>query len=270
MNATAQSRGHVAAFFDIDGTLLAPPSLERQFLAALRSRRAIPMRNYFLWLARAARLAPKGPAAMRHANKMYLRGVNIHDCKGNGGRPGQTPRQDSGQAELAVPRFFPEAIDQIAWHVRQGHAIVLVSGTLAPLAAEVGLALTMRLAVRGVAATVAVCATRLEEREGRWTGRIAGEAMFGEAKGRAVRRLARERGFCLERCYAYGDSLSDRWMLEAVGRAAVVNPSWRLARFARKKNWPVLTWAEGKNSRQSSPRTQSARRKAEEIWEKVG
>ncbi len=251
MNATAQSRGHVAAFFDIDGTLLAPPSLERQFLAALRSRRAIPMRNYFLWLARAARLAPKGPAAMRHANKMYLRGVNIHDCKGNGGRPGQTPRQGSGQAELAVPRFFPEAIDQIAWHVRQRHAIVLVSGTLAPLAAEVGLALTMRLAVRGVAATVAVCATRLEEREGRWTGRIAGEAMFGEG-------------------YAYGDSLSDRWMLEGVGQAAVVNPSWWLEKFARKKNWPVLTWAEGKNSTQSSPRTQSARRKAEEIWEKVG
>ncbi len=270
MNATAQSRGYVAAFFDIDGTLLAPPSLERQFLAALRSRRAIPMRNYFLWLARAARLAPKGPAAMRHANKMYLRGVNIHDCKGNGGRPGQTPRQDSGQAELAVPRFFPEAIDQIAWHVRQRHAIVLVSGTLAPLAAEVGLALTMRLAVRGVAATVAVCATRLEEREGRWTGRIAGEAMFGEAKGHAVRWMIRENNFNVQQCYAYGDSLSDRWMLEGVGQAAVVNPSWWLEKFARKKNWPVLTWAEGKNSTQSSPRTQSVPRKTEEIWEKVG
>jgi len=171
---------------------------------------------------------------------------------------------------LAVPRFFPEAIDQIAWHVRQGHAIVLVSGTLAPLAAEVGLALTMRLAVRGVAATVAVCATRLEESGGRWTGRIVGEAMFGEAKGRAVRRMIRENNFNVEQCYAYGDSLSDRWMLEGVGRAAVVNPSWRLARFARKKKWPVLTWVEEKNSGQSSLRTQSTRSKAEEIWEKVG
>lgn len=265
MNATGQSRGHVAAFFDVDGTLLAPPSLERQFLAALRSRRAIPMRNYFLWLARAARLAPKGPAAMRHANKMYLRGVNIHDCKGNGGRPGQTPRQDPGQAELAVPRFFPEAIDQIAWHVRQRHAIVLVSGTLAPLAAEVGLALTMRLAVRGVAATVAVCATRLEESGGRWTGRIAGEAIFGEGKGRAVQRLAREREFSVEQCYAYGNCWSDRWMLEAVGRPAVVNPSWRFQRFAHQNSWPVLTWVE-----RGKPRTQSTRTKAEEIWEKVG
>ena len=171
---------------------------------------------------------------------------------------------------MAVPRFFPEAIDQIAWHALQGHAIVLMSGTLAPLAAEVGLALMMRLAVGGVAATVAVCATRLEESGGRWTGRIAGEAMFGEAKARAVRRMIRENNFNVEQCYAYGDSLSDRWMLEGVGQAAVVNPSWWLEKFARKKNWPVLTWAEGKNSTQSSPRTQNARRKAEEIWEKVG
>src|SRR5260370_5330760 len=128
----------------------------------------------------------------------------------------------------------------------------------------------MRLAVRGVAATVAVCATRLEEREGRWTGRIAGEAMFGEAKGHAVRWLAREREFRLEQCYAYGNSLSDRWMLEAVGRPAVVNPSWRLERVARKKKWPVLMWTEGKNSRRSWQRKQSGPRKTEESWEKVG
>src|SRR5260370_7459848 len=188
---------------------------------------------------------------------MYLGGVNIHECKGNGGRPGHTPRQDSGQAELAVRRFFPEAIDQIAWHVRQRHAIVLVSGTLAPLAAEVGLALMMRLAVRGVAATVAGCATRLEESGGRWTGRIVGEAMFGEAKGRAVRRMIRENNFNVQQCYAYGDSLSDRWMLEGVGQAAVVNPSWWLEKFARKKNCPVLTSAERKNSTHISPRTQT-------------
>src|SRR5260370_11600682 len=123
--------------------------------------------------------------------------------KGNGGGQGQTARKGSGEGELAVPRFFPEAIDQIAWHVRQRHAIVLVSGTLAPLAAEVGLALTMRLAVRGVAATVAVCATRLEEREGRWTGRIAGEAMFGEAQGHARPRMIRENNFNGQHGYPY-------------------------------------------------------------------
>ena len=253
------NRKDIAAFFDIDGTLLALPSLERRFFARLRSSRAIPMRNYLFWLARAVHLVPQGPATMRHSNKMYLRGVGVEECKKS---------SKHGQPEMAVPRFFAEAIEQIAWHARQGHAIVLVSGTLAPLAMEVALALTMRLAVRGIAATVAVCATQLEERGGRWTGRIAGEAMFGEAKARAVRRMIRENKFNALECYAYGDRWNDRAMLEAVGRAVAVNPASRLARFARRKKWPVLLWANKKNSPQSSQRQSEPR--AEEIWEKVG
>jgi len=268
IDATSRGNKRVAAFFDIDGTLLAPPSLEWQFFAGLRQQRAIPLRNYFLWLAQAARLMASGLAAMRHANKMYLRGVSIHGSREE--QYGQAPRQDSGQVEMAVPRFLTPAMDRIAWHAQRGHAIVLVSGTLAPLAMEVGLALTMRLAVHEVAATVAVCATQLEESGGRWTGRILGDAMFAGAKGRAVRRMICENKFDAQDCYAYGDSLSDCSMLEAVGQPVVVNPSSSLARIARKKKWPVLMWTEGKNPTQSSRRTQSGRSKIEEIWEKVG
>jgi len=39
---------------------------------------------------------------------------------------------------------------------------------------------------------MAVCATRLEETDGRWTGRIVGIDVRG-AKGRAVRHLAKKR-----------------------------------------------------------------------------
>jgi HAD superfamily hydrolase (TIGR01490 family) len=172
---------------------------------------------------------------MRHANKMYLRGVRA----GDGGSSGRRE-----WAEIGVPRFFPEGVDQVAWHARQGHSIVLVSGTLAPLAREMSLALVIRLGVRGIAAAVTVCATQLQEIDGRWTGRIVGEAMFGAAKARAVRRLADEKGFDLAGCFAYGDSWSDRWMLEAVGRAVTVNPSPRLEALARKREWAVVAWLE--------------------------
>lgn len=245
--------GRVAAFFDLDGTLVARPSLERRFFAELRCRRAIPMGNYFLWLARAVWLAPRGMQMVRHANKTYLRGVHAGD-DGSGREKGQRPWQGAGQARLAVPRFFPEGVDQVAWHALQGHAIVLVTGTLAHLAQEMALALVVRLAVRGITASVAVRATRLEQRDGRWTGRILSEAMFGEAKARAVAQLARCKGFDLRQCYAYGDSSSDRSMLEAVGRAAAVNPSWRMERLARQRGWDVLTWREAKDLTQSSQR----------------
>ncbi len=242
--------GRVAAFFDLDGTLIGRPSLERRFFAELRQQRAIPMGNYFLWLARAVWLAPRGIRMMRYANKMYLREVSARDS--------QEGQQRQGQPGLAVPRFFPEGVDQVDWHAQQGHAIVLVSGTLAPLAQEMALALVVRLAVRGIAVSVAVCATRLEQKDGRWTGRIVGDAMFGEAKGRAVRRMAVDKGFELAQCYAYGDCVSDRWMLEAVGRPVAVNSSRRMERLARRRGWAALTWGEKRNLTQSARRTRSS------------
>ena len=68
--------GMSIAFFDIDGTLLAKPSLERRFFRELRRQRRIPAGNYFAWLAEAVRLAPRDAWAATHANKMYLRGVS--------------------------------------------------------------------------------------------------------------------------------------------------------------------------------------------------
>jgi len=270
MSKDREQSGRVAAFFDIDGTLVARPSLEHRFFTKLRHRRAIPLKNYFMWLARAVRLAPQGIQTMRYANKLFLRGVSVRAFKESYQRQEQPPRRGSGRAEKPVPRFFRDAVEQIAWHAEQGHAIVLVSGTLAPLAEEVALALVLRLAVRGIAASVAVCATRLEEREGRWTGRIVGNAMFGKAKGCTVRQMAAEKGFELAQSYAYGDCASDRWMLEAVGRASVVNAARKMERLARQRGWSVLRWAEGENSTQISTRSERARRKGDEIWEKVG
>ena len=225
----------IAAFFDLDGTLVAGPSLEWRFLSELRRRGAIPARNYFLWLREAARLMPQGIGMVGHANKMYLRGVAA---------------QSAAELRMAVP-FYRSGIERVAWHVAQGHAIVLVSGTLTPLAQCAATVLALRLALRGLSGSIEFCATRLEEVDGRWTGRIVGEAMFGEAKARIVRRLAQERGIDLGRCYAYADSASDLPMLEAVGWPVAVNPSQKLQRVARRNDWPILWWREERMAAES-------------------
>jgi HAD superfamily hydrolase (TIGR01490 family) len=239
MNGAAEGGGRVAAFFDVDGTLVAGPSLELRFLGALRNRRAIPAKNYFLWLAHAVRLAPHGIATVALGNKMYLRGVRV-DCGGLAAQACLGGQPDSPHAP--TPRFFPDALARMAWHAAQTHAIVLVTGTLAPLAHGVAVALALRMATRGIPASIGVCATRLEEAQDHWTGRILGDAMFGEAKARAIRRIGSAEGFDLTRSYAYGDIASDRWMLGAVGRPAAVNPSPDLGRIARLHDWPVLLW----------------------------
>jgi haloacid dehalogenase-like hydrolase len=105
----------------------------------------------------------------------------------------------------------------------------------------------------GLTSKIRLCATRLEEEKERWTGRIVGEAVFGEAKARAIGRIAAEADLDLRRCFAYGDSSSDQWMLEAVGKPAAVNPSNDLARIARRKDWAVLRWTEEEDFRQRTP-----------------
>ena len=80
--------------------------------------------------------------------------------------------------------------------------MILVSGTLDLLAQQVALALTLRLAMRGVSAKIGVCATRAERIDGHYTGKIVGAANFAEEKMIAIRRIAQESGFDLARCYA--------------------------------------------------------------------
>jgi HAD superfamily phosphoserine phosphatase-like hydrolase len=271
-----ESKG-VTAFFDLDGTLVALPSLERRFFQALRYRRAIPARSYFLWPLEALRLLPRGISAMFEANKMYLRGVQIPDGCGERDDDVSSWHKDGHQAEgqasaspprnprWPVPTFFAQAIERVAWHGRQGHEIVLVSGTLDPLARGAARALEAGLAACGIAVTIRVFATLLEERDGMWTGRILGKAMSGEAKARAAKGFAKDRGLDLKRCYAYGDSLNDRWLMESVGWPVAVNPSNDLRSIARNERWPVVCWNLEKDSTQKLcwPRSSGRRKNSE-------
>ncbi len=266
-----EKKGGVAVFFDLDGTVVALPSLEMRLFRTLRYRRAIRTKNYFLWLREALRLIPRGISAILQANKMVLRGVQTFDERGEGDGDVFSRHKDGHQAEgqasapprryprLPVPAFFQQAIKRVVWHGKQGHEIVLISGTLEPLARAAARAMEAELGARGIMTTIRVCATRLEEMDGRWTGRVLGEAMFGEAKARAAKRLAGEMRLDLGRCYAYGDSFTDRWLLAAVGRPAAVDPSKDLVNIARARGWPGLNWKE-KESLTQRHRGRSAQR----------
>jgi hypothetical protein len=87
--------------------------------------------------------------------------------------------------------------------------------------------------------------------------------MLGEAKRRAAKRVAEEMQLDLACCYAYGDSVNDRWLLETVGWPMAVNPSKELARIAREQEWPVLRWKERKNVTQRTQKTQSTEGRGE-------
>ena len=222
------------AFFDVDGTLLAGPSLEWRFIGYLLERDEISSGHVGRWLARFAGGFWRDLHGSTVGNKRHLWGISeelVSDWERSVG------------AEYFCGRsleFYDEALQRIVWHGAQGHRVFLVSGTLAPLVRVVA-----RNLAAWVSAEVEVCATELEVAAGTarvWSGRIAGEHMSGSAKLRAVKAIAARYGIELSRSYAYGDSFGDLRMLEAVGHAVAVNPARRLARVARTRGWQTRVW----------------------------
>ena len=230
----------IAAFFDLDGTLLPSPSLKWRFIAWLAARDAIDSGHLAGWLGHFARNIWHDPYAATFENKRYLGG--LHESLAADWEESLAP--DS-------LRFFAFGAERIAWHQAQGHRVFLVSGTLGPLA---------RAASCRLPGPIEACASELEARDGRWTGSLAGEHLRGEAKARAIRRLAARHALDLAECYAYGNSLADLPMLEAVGHPVAVNPEVGLERIAcseggienrggAPRDWRVCKWKTTEPSR---------------------
>jgi HAD superfamily hydrolase (TIGR01490 family) len=242
MSVGVNQRGRIAAVFDIDGTLLPAPSLELRLLAHLALNGKLHLRSIGKWWRS---LLPSLLAL--DENKAYLEGVKINAA------------QEWITRELAELELFSDALTTADWHRRRGHAIVLISGTLAPLARTVGTLLTGD-------AEIFVRATELECNGDRWSGRVNGEVICGPAKERALIQIAAENNFDLSRSYAYADSWKDRWLLAAVGHPIVVNPLPRMARHARRCGWRLANW----NDRVCAPaRRQRATLSSAEISEKL-
>jgi len=226
MTTSAMPASSIAAFFDIDGTLVPEPSLEKRFFSGLRHRGAIPVWNYWAWLTEAIRLMPQGIAAMRGANKRYLQGISA----------------DRVFELTGTISFYEEAVEQIAWHVRHEHLVVLLSGTLEVLAQIAATALECELQALGLQTSVLIRATCLVAVRGRWTGRVADRAVQGEEKSRAIKQLVQQERMDSAQCYAYGNSSMDRAMRSSVGRPQVVNPGRDLAALAHRCDWPIWHW----------------------------
>src|ERR1700745_4180215 len=138
------------AFFDLDGTLLAPPALEWRFIGYLLERDEIRTVSVARWIAQSARAFLVSGHRAVLANKYYLAG--IHESV-------------VGEWEKTIaPGSLPllvDGIDHVRWHLERSHRVVLVTGTLAPLA---------RAIARHLPCGAKVRATELETSDDCFTG----------------------------------------------------------------------------------------------------
>lgn len=131
----------------------------------------------------------------------------------------------------AHPAFYhPRPVAELREHQRAGRTVVFVSGSFPALLESIAEELQVRY----------VLSTRLEVRNGVYTGELLPPQTIGEGKVRAMAQFLGERGGLAERCFAYGDDISDLAMLEAVGRPTVVRGGRALEAQAERRGWRVI------------------------------
>lgn len=217
--------GRIAAFFDLDKTVIASSStlaFTRPFYdSGLLSKRAVIK-------AAAAHLMFTFTAA-DHNQVEHLRRHVIDMCEG----------WDAGQIraivaetldEVMAPLVYTGAADLIAEHKAAGHDVVLISASGVEMVEPIG-------AMLGVDHVAASRMTLTPD------GHYAGSLDFycyGEEKAVEMRRLAQLHGYDLDASFAYSDSVTDVPMLSAVGHPVAVNPDRQLRRIAVDNGWVTV------------------------------
>jgi alcohol-forming fatty acyl-CoA reductase len=222
----------IAAFFDMDGTLLSSNVIETYLWVRLRELDSTGR------LAELGRIAAKVPSlvqAERRSRSDFLRGVYREY---DGARLADLDAVvDEHLTSHVLSRLSPDAVRRIREHRAAGHETVLITGAIRPLTRPL-----LPLFDHIEAADLAT------DERGVCTGYLASSPLVGESRAAWMRSYAAERGIDMKASYAYADSHSDLPLLEAVGHAVAVRPDVPLYRHARRSHWDVADWASPSGS----------------------
>lgn len=223
----AQPGSTIAAFFDLDKTIIAKSSalaFGRHFLhGGLISRHAatqltLEQLRYSLHGYSAAKMDAMKDKLLKMATGWEVEKVRAIAT--------------AAQHEVLTPAIYREARELIKQHQQAGHLVVIVSASLEdlvwPIAKELGIN--------------QVIASSLEVDSGRYTGKLLFYCK-GHGKVEKITEFAQTYGVDLAASYAYSDSATDQPMLELVGNPQVVNPDRALRKLAAQRQWPVQVFA---------------------------
>ena len=231
---TAQPDPTAAAFFDVDNTMMMGASLF-WFARGLAARKYFSSRDLsrFVWQQAKFRIAgnenPEDIHSIRENALAFVANRTVSEISQAG---------EEIYDELMSDRIWSGTRLLAQQHLDAGQRVWLVTATPVELASII----SHRLGLTGALGTVS------EVVDGRYTGRLVGEMMHGEAKAEAVRALAEREGLDLSRCTAYSDSANDLPMLTLTGSAVAVNPDSELRAVARSRGWTIRDFRTGRKA----------------------
>jgi putative phosphoserine phosphatase/1-acylglycerol-3-phosphate O-acyltransferase len=216
---------HIAAFFDLDRTLINDFSAKKFLQSRLLSGKSTTkelLSQFATVLIYAA-----GNRDFETLSKISAMGV-----KGIKEKQFIELGEEVYQNHLATT-IYPESRTLIASHIEKGHQVVIISAAtryqITPIANELGVK--------------DIFCTEMEVRKGKFTGKIS-EMCWAEGKARAGKKFAKDNGIDLSKSFFYTDSIDDYPLLEIVGKPIATNPDNKLSQVAFESNWPILRFKE--------------------------
>jgi HAD superfamily hydrolase (TIGR01490 family) len=212
------------AIFDLDNTLLAGDS------------------DYLWGLFLAAQGAVDGEQYRRENERFYREyregHLDIHEFL----RFSLAPLAHHAPAKLRTwrsqfleshidPIILPAARALVEDHRNRGDELLIITATNAFVTAPIA----ERLGIPNL------LATEPEQRDGRYTGAVAGIPCFQNGKVIRLQAWLDERGASLRGSWFYSDSHNDLPLLERVERPVAVDPDDTLHRLASARGWPVIS-----------------------------
>jgi len=213
-----------AAIFDFDGTIIAGYSATVFLQDALTRGELKPNELYELTRAMTGfGLGNMGFSALMAVHAQYLEGRSEAEYSRNSERLFR---------KKIARLIYPETRELIAAHKAMGHTVAIVSSAtpyqVEPAARDLDID--------------HVFSTRLEVKDGAFTGAVVKPTCFGEGKVQAAMALAEATGADLEQSFFYSDSSDDIQLLEYIGRPVTLNPRNRLKQITRERHWPTATF----------------------------
>ena len=210
------------AFYDLDHTILDGNSATHLVTEA-RKRGVMSERQFrhAVWLSILYKLKFGDPSRMINRMLSWLKGLKEDDIFG-----------------LAEEIFHsnikktirPKILETIQQHRASNGAIVLLSSATTPICQPVSQYIKLD----------AIICTRLESRNGVLTGHTSGQLVYGPEKKIRMLDYCHETGTNPQDAWYYGDSHTDRYVMEGVGHPVAVFPDKRLLNIARRNNWTIL------------------------------
>lgn len=132
--------------------------------------------------------------------------------------------------ETLVQAIRPEILETFEYHKSAQGANVLLSSATSPICTPVAGHLEL---------DDMIC-TLLASDNGILTGTPDGNLVYGMEKRKRLLSYCEDHGFDPSEAYYYGDSYTDRHVMESVGKPVAVSPDRKLLKIAKLNRWPIL------------------------------